>query len=174
MQIQYLKTYDANKLNNKLDSSNPRGKSVPEIEALEVEYNKGKHFPKAFREFLFIGGNYNAIGFNTSLGNFKAERDYFDKKIRERGIVISRPYMVFHGNDEGTVSTFIYLDEGDDPQPWNGSLKESYDFEIWNNETDPMKKDVIRTEILWKQPSASFSILVNRLVEHALKGIPPW
>jgi len=172
MQIEYLKSYDANKSNYKLDSDkNPVGKTIAQIEALEAEFNQGNPFPKAFREYLFIGGDYNAISFNDSKGNFKAEHDSFDHDIRKRGIEIKRPYMVFTGNDDGTIASFIYLDEGDDPQPWNGSIKESYDNEIWNDDPDPDKWEIIKTEAIWKMPFKSFSELIDKAVYLALNKL---
>lgn len=56
---------------------------------------------------------------------------------------------------------FIYLDEGDDPFVWNCSVDEDYDSE--------------KGEAIWKTThNDQFSILVNRLVERALKRLTPW
>lgn len=171
MQIEHLKTYDANKANKKLRGRVAEGKSLTDIQALEAEFNQGNLFPKAFREFLFIGGNYTAISLGFVNGNFKGERDYFDREIRKRGIEIKRPYMVFTSNDDGTIWSFIYLDEGDDPQPWSGSIKESYDNEIWNDDPDPDKWEIIKTEAIWEMPFKSFSELIDKAVYLALNKL---
>ena len=55
MEIEHLKEYSNNP---NLKNSTVRGLSIVQIEILELELNNGKEFPKAFREFLFIGGDY--------------------------------------------------------------------------------------------------------------------
>lgn len=37
------------------------GLSIYEIEKLEKKYNKGKDFPKAFREYLFLAREYTSM-----------------------------------------------------------------------------------------------------------------
>lgn len=155
MEITILKSYNNNK--DKLHKhrvSNPEGKTLEEIILLEEELNQGNHFPKVFREYLFIGGKYNALGFNDGInGNFIGLRKFYDKKLKEYNISINRPFIIFH-NHEGEVFSFIYLDEGDNPQPWNCTLKHD------NN-----------NKIL-KTPFSSFSNLVNDFLESALEGLP--
>jgi len=129
MDIEYLKTYFENR--NNLKSSHAKGMTLPEIEGLELEMNKGKPFPKALREFLFIGGVSNKLGINTPK-NFKTFRDSFDKEIRKRGEDITQPYFVFDNDNDGKTFGIIYLNEGDDPQPWNASISEGYDNDIWD------------------------------------------
>jgi len=160
MTIDYLINYDTNKNNNSLRRKNPEGKSLSEIEELEQLYNNGIMFPKAFREYIYIGGKYNSIGLDDGLdGNFIGLMEYYGKRMQKRSIQLDRPYIIFD-NFEGESFMFIYLDEGDDPQPWNVSVDEAYD-------TD-------EGEIIWKVPYPSFSDLINTLVQRALEGLQPW
>jgi hypothetical protein len=61
MEILYLKNYERYKQNGVGNQMNafglPRGLSESEIIQMEREMNNGKSFPKAYREFLFLGGN---------------------------------------------------------------------------------------------------------------------
>jgi hypothetical protein len=86
MNISLLKCYDLNKTSlSQYRLQNPEGMSLAEILDLENTLNKGVAFPKAFREYLFIGGKFNSIGLNDGLGNFKGMDTYYKKKgKRER------------------------------------------------------------------------------------------
>lgn len=156
----YFKVKDTLK-NAPTTSSNPRGQTMAEIEVLEQELNNGEQFPKAFREYLYIGGKYDAIGFEGPVeGVFdKMTKGYKTLFNKNRSIKIQRPIVIFDVfEDEGFM--FIYLDEGDDPQPWNSSLLEDYDSEDG--------------EMIWKVPHPTFSDMVNTLVGRALDGQVPW
>lgn len=57
MEIKYLKQLKDNP--NLKPSIGPReGWEISKIEALEIKYNKGNPFPKAFREYLFLAGDW--------------------------------------------------------------------------------------------------------------------
>lgn len=163
MEIVYQKKFNDNKDKLKDYPSkrriNPEGKTLQEIETLELALNNGEPFPKAFREYLFIGGKNNAIGFNDGTdGAFVEMKTYYTKGLKERGVSIDRPFVVFHAFE--SAFSFIYLDEGDNPQPWNASTSEAYD-------TDD-------DEWLWKTPFSSFTEIVDHAVDSALKGVGPW
>lgn len=61
------------KENVKLRSFINRGFSIDKIKHIESKYNHGKEFPKAFREFLFLAGDFNNFGFDDidELKHFK-------------------------------------------------------------------------------------------------------
>ncbi len=160
MDITILRKYDLNKNNLNLHRlQNPEGMSMTEIQDLETALNHGNPFPKAFREYLYIGGKYNALGFNTGLGDFKGMDTYYKKKVKARGLKIDRPYLIID-SFEGYIFMFIYLDEGDNPTVWFCSIDEDYDSEDGKS--------------IWKLPDPNFSALVDDLVNKALKGLTPW
>lgn len=169
MDIEYLKTYFENR--NNLKGSNAKGMTLAEIETLELEMNKGKPFPKALREFLFIGGLSNKLGLNTPT-NYRATHDYFDKEIRKRGVDITQPYFVLDNDNDGKTYTIIYLNEGDNPQPWNASINEGYDNDIWEDEDEnPENWKLIEMEMIWKMPYSSFSEFIDKAVYLAVNRL---
>ena len=83
--------------------------SEENIKALEEKYNEGKLFPKAFREFLFIGGEYDATGcINDDMETMQEDAI---EMLHETGNTIGRPFIVFNSEDGGGVFELIYLDE---------------------------------------------------------------
>ncbi len=162
MNVEILKSYEANKVGKKIRGENPEGLSEAEIIAIEVDVNGGKKLPKVLREYAYIGGKTNRIGFNAPIS--KKLYRCLDERLAKRGVKIERPYFVFTANNEGTVYTFIYLDEGDDPQPWNASVDVGYDDD---EEDGP-------SQIIWRCPYKSLSEMINRLVNSALNGLSPW
>ena len=161
MEIEYLKTYNENKdILINFAVAAPEGKTMEEIQELETLFNQGNPFPKAFREFLFIGGRYDAIGINSSIdGNYKGLHQYYEEGMAKRGLKFNRPFMVFH-DLEGGCGLFIYLDEGDDPQPYICSVSEGYDSDD--------------DEKIWKSGYSTFKELIDDLVNSALNGLQPW
>lgn len=161
MEIEYLRSMQENPQPQK-GGSKMRGYSIQQIEAIEQEINNGNEFPKSFREYLFLGGSYDALGFNT-IGPFDNHEEqftdmkiYFDKKLEDADIKMERPFVIFDHLD-GECFMFIYLDEGDDPQPWNLGVHPDYRdedgsiiFEVTNMKT--------------------FSQLINDMVERTLEG----
>lgn len=82
---------------------------ISEIEKLEKKYNSGKEFPKAFREFLFLAGDFNNFGFDDlgegidELQNIaKEDMDFADQKL-------DRPFFAFDVLD--SMYSVILLDE---------------------------------------------------------------
>ncbi|WP_442264915.1 hypothetical protein ACSIGC_11230 [Tenacibaculum sp. ZS6-P6] len=162
MEFTFLKKL--NEVKDSLENSpvilrNPEGNSVEEIYEYQKVFNQGLPLPKSLIEYLFISGKFCPLGFDVVEGNYLGLRKYYDKKLEERGVKIERPFMIFD-NFEGESFMFVYLDEGDDPQPWNCSVNEDYDSED--------------NEIIWKVPHPTFSDLVNALVDRAIKGLQPW
>lgn len=161
MEIQYLKTMEAN---SSFWNRKSRGFSLDKIEELEQKLNNGIPFPKALREYLFLGGEFNSLGFDhEGIGQDGSEwialKKYYEKEMRKNNLSINRPYVVLDSYD-GAIFSFIYLDEGDDPRPYNFSVSESYKGS--NGET------------IYPFPEKTFSQLINRLVDYALRGLQPW
>ncbi|WP_288459480.1 hypothetical protein [uncultured Chryseobacterium sp.] len=161
MNITILKSYDLNKNNvSKSGRFIPRGMSLAEIQDLETALNEGTPFPKAFREYLYIGGKFNGIGYNDNLGDFVGLNKFYKERIKERGLKIDRPIMFMH-NFEGEIGIFFYLDEAtDDPVLWNCSVNEDYDSGDG--------------KAIWKVPHPKFSTIVDDAVKAAVGGYSLW
>lgn len=152
MEIVYLKKYQQFKQNGIGLLYNtygpPIGLSETEIVQMELEMNNGLPFPKAYREFLFLGGEYATIQMSNYGKNTPKGAEYYRNGLRKRKVNITRPFAIINIFEES--GTFIYLDEGDNPQPKNCSLHKAYD-----NDND---------EIIWDTPFKTFSQLVDKIV----------
>jgi hypothetical protein len=140
-----------------------RGLSLDKIETLEIEINNGNLFPKAYREYLFLGGDYNSLGLSIAFEESKSWEDIPAIKrvatveMQKQKLSIERPYSILHYyDDDGFI--FIYLDEGDNPQP--------YIFEPF-----PLKN---KEHIFPVKNIDSFSAFIDDLVDGALKGLQPF
>lgn len=107
MEIKYL-----NKIleNPNLKSWSIEGLSLAKIKELEALYNKGKPFPTSIREFLWLSGKDNNIGFNDHPNMFELQIEC------RRGLdvceqVISRPFLAFDNLNACEQFGFVYLDE---------------------------------------------------------------
>ncbi|MGB0881098.1 MAG: hypothetical protein ACPGTO_11090 [Polaribacter sp.] len=169
MVIEYLKTLDANKSGNKLwKYGDPEGFSISTIEKIEQKINNGNHFPKAFREFLFIAGESSGgIGIGPSYGvdiyaedgeTYIQQLNVYKKLLVKKGLNIDRPFIVFKSGESSSFD-FIYLDEGDDPRPRFMYLD------------DNLMGDDPR---ICEYPEKTFSELIDRLVDYALRGLVPF
>jgi hypothetical protein len=161
MDILLLRKYESNFEKLKRTSvGEDEGLTLLEIEKLENLFNNGAKFPGSFREYLFLGGKFDTLGFNGPVnGNYEGFMKHFALKLKERNMEIKRPHIVFHHLD-GESFGLIYLDEGDDPQPWNISVNEAYNHDDGST--------------MWKAPYPSFSDLVTTLVDRAISGQVPW
>ncbi len=154
MIIEYLgsyKTYIERK--DLLKRREPEGKTLEEIEELENILNKGNSLPKVFKEYLWLGGNLNTIGLNGSQGKYIENIQYFQEKMKKRGVKITRPFIIFDSLD-GATFAFIYLDEGDNPQPWNCSVRKAYDSD--------------EGEQLWKTGYKTFKDYIDGSVDYEI------
>ena len=73
MEIEYLQKYKDNIdiLNRNKNRSPVEPATMEEIQALEAELNNGAPFPKAIREFLYLGGNYTGLSGIYSISYMK-------------------------------------------------------------------------------------------------------
>ncbi|SHI41703.1 SMI1/KNR4 family protein [Flavobacterium terrae] len=160
MEIKFLKKYkdfkDLKKDAHYSTFGPPRGFSDEEITKIEKDLNNGNSLPQAYKEFLAIGGKFNSIQLDDYKENYLKAVEYYKEKAAKRRIVISRPIAIIH-NLDGALFSFIYLDEGDNPQPWNLSTSKGYD-------TDD-------GEILYKMPFKTFKDLVEKLVYLSENGL---
>jgi hypothetical protein len=112
MEIKYL-----NKIleNPNLKSWPIKGLSVNKIEELEQLYNQGKPFPTATKEFLWLSGIDNNIGFDDSPNIFKLQ-ERARENLTQCGFNIDRPFFAFDNVTDCESFSFVYLDENqDDP-----------------------------------------------------------
>lgn len=85
------------------------GLSITEIENLERKYNQEKEFPRAFREYLFLAGDYFNGGFDT-LGEGLDELQNIAKEDMDfAGQQLDRPFFAFDVLD--SMYSVILLDE---------------------------------------------------------------
>ena len=134
-----------------------KGLNTDKIQYLESKLNNGEQFPIAFKEYLTIGGDNNGLPLELGI-NYDAyylSTTYIKKRLMERGTNINRPIAVFCSYED--CYSFIYLDEGNNPQPWNCSVSPNYD-----NDDGKM---------IWKMPFNSFKELIDDMVYRAIKGL---
>jgi hypothetical protein len=88
-----------------------RGLSIEEIERLEILYNNGNPFPKSYREFLFLAGEFSWFFAGGDELEKLMRQCYSDLKYSQ--IVVNRPFVVYDTNS-GEGYNIIYLDEGEE------------------------------------------------------------
>jgi len=129
--------------------------SLEEIELLESQINNGTPFPKAFREYLYIGGHKNGLPISYPYKAMYPSVSTLREKLAKRGVKFDRPFVII---DKHELSySFIYLDDGDDPQPWNCSVDKAYDSDDG--------------EIIWKAPFENFSKSIKVMTDLAIEGL---
>lgn len=91
-----------------------RGFSIDKIKQIESKYNHGKEFPKAFREFLFLAGDFNNFGFDD-IDGIEALQEYAKEDMEMAGQTLNRPFFAFDVLD--SMYSVILLDEiNEDPK----------------------------------------------------------
>ncbi len=106
MEIEYLKKLDET---SELNTFVTKGISLEGIVSLEDKYNNGELFPKAFREYLFIGGEQE--GTFTVSDDWEMLREDFQESLEGNNFTLDRSVFVFDMEDGGNVFLFFYLDE---------------------------------------------------------------
>lgn len=159
MTIEYLKSYEEKKFEFLDGKSSPNLRVQPctleEIQEIRDLLNGGNPMPKAFEEFLYIGGKVTGLPLEINYRTTKGWSEYVKEEMPKRGVKMDRPIAVFH-QLEGCFFVCIYLDEGDNPVPWNCS-------------TDP-EFDSDEGEIVRKSPFKTFKEFIDEMVKLALVG----
>lgn len=154
MEIEYMQQVAENPT---LDDFTNRGLSLENIINLEGIYNSGEEFPKALREFIYLAGDFNNIGFDDMAEGLDAlqtkafnELAYFNEKI-------DRPIFVFHQYSDCENFLFVYLDEEEeDPKTYVSSPAATFE----------------QGRELIKHNGFTFSSLVNESIRRVKNDIP--
>lgn len=102
------------KENPKLRDFVNRGFSIDKIEQIEQTFNHGKEFPKAFREFLLLAGDFNNFGFDDIDGIIELQQ-YAKDHLEKTKQSVNRPFFAFSVYD--AQYSVIFLDEAkEDPK----------------------------------------------------------
>ncbi|MDE5438008.1 hypothetical protein KRE40_07795 [Elizabethkingia meningoseptica] len=83
--------------------------TITEISKLESKYNEGREFPKAFREFLFLAGNFNCYHFDDLGEGIDQLQQYAKEDLEMAGQKINRPFFAFDVLD--SMYSVLLLDE---------------------------------------------------------------
>ena len=156
MNIQYLQEVKDNPI---LEDFTNIGLSLEEIEALESKYNNGNHFPKAFREYLYLAGEFNNFAFDAMALGLDGLQDLVRKQLARYQQKIDRPFFAFHQGYGGSVFTFLYLDENKD------------DPDLYIADPVGVEEEGLPL-IVTAANNYTFSGLVNEYVRRAKAGLP--
>ncbi|WP_298512006.1 hypothetical protein [uncultured Kordia sp.] len=116
------------------------------IVALETKYNEGRPFPQAFREYLFLAGDYGGTG--VVYEDWDDLREDCEDDIEYWGNKLKRPFFVFDKLDS-QYSIFFLDEDKEDPIVY-----------IFNASWNPNHKE----ELLKKALTGSFSNLINEAI----------
>ena len=123
---------------------------LAEIAKLELKYNKGKEFPKAFREFLYLAGAFNNFAFDD-IDGLEELQQYAKEDLEKTKQKVIKPFFTFNVYDAEYTS--LFLDEtAEDPKVYiidpfgakegkpliripTGGFKENYTFTELVNES---------------------------------------
>jgi len=113
MTIQYLKKMEATPV-----IQNVKNIGIPECEIKRLESLSGVQLPKAYKEFLFLGGKLDNMldwhaGFDIE--NMIEIQEMTVETLSDVGYTMPKPFWNFADQDNGEVFLFFFLDEGDDP-----------------------------------------------------------
>ncbi|CAA0205625.1 SMI1/KNR4 family protein [Tenacibaculum maritimum] len=115
MEIKYLKKLVKN---STIRKSTIRGVSEEKINKVEKKFNI--KFPQAYREFLFLAGDYcgalplyDTADLETLASDWHQE--IMHEVLGEYGTKIERPFWLYAESNGCEQFVFFYLDEGDDP-----------------------------------------------------------
>lgn len=131
------------------------GWSEDQIQALELKYNKGNKFPRAFREYLELAGGYGGTGVVYEDWDELREDCEFD--MERFGVVLERSFFVF--DDRMDSYRIFFLDENrEDPTVY-----------ILN----PVRGEHDREPLLKPSLNGTFSNLINTAIRHIKGNLPP-
>lgn len=105
MTIEYMTKVKENpKINNFVN----RGFSEEKIQKIESKYNRGKKFPKAVREFLYLAGDFNNFGFDDIDGIVDLQ-ELANEELEMAGQKVDKPFFAF--SVYNSCYSVIFLDE---------------------------------------------------------------
>ena len=146
MNIEYMIQVKENPV---LEGFKNRGFSLDKIKQIEQKFNQGKEFPKAFREFLFLAGDFNNIAFDNIDGILELQENAKEdlEKTKQK---VEKPFFAFHVYD-GLYSVILLDETNEDPKVYmidpfealgntlvsvpKGGFKENYTFTELVNES---------------------------------------
>ena len=150
MEIEYLTKM---KNNPKVGKFEMEGVSEEKIEKLEKEFNI--KLPKAYKEFLFLGGNYSGFG-GDWISDYQC-LDWVQANIKESMDSVNlqlKPHFIF-GEYNNNQALFFFLDEGENPP-----IYAYYEDKIEEN----------GKEVFYKKTDNSFSDCIDGFIDFTLKG----
>ena len=110
MELKYMQQLKDNpKLSHRISL---KGLEERKIMDLRSQFNKGKLFPKAFEEYLLVGGESEATGMVYEYEDWEEIREDCEEDLEYCGYSMERPYFVFDRLDG--QSSIFYLDEEDE------------------------------------------------------------
>jgi len=152
MEIQYL-----TKMKNNPKVGRWEIEGISEQEIIKIENEFKIKLPKAYKEFLYLGGKYT--GFMQSWTTDAQYLDWSQTNIRESMDNINlhlRPFFAF-ADFEGINCLFFFLDEGENPPIYG------YDeSKIYTNEKGE--------EVFYKKTDNSFSDCIDGFIDYALQN----
>jgi hypothetical protein len=117
MEIRYLKNLARTPI---IDRVKNEGISEEEIDNLEIKI--GRKFPQAYREFLYLAGEYSGFYGNGNYWRFsKLQRmqDDVKRELALENFTMEKDFWAFITFDGGEQFTCFYWDEGDNPAVYN-------------------------------------------------------
>ncbi|WP_417784917.1 hypothetical protein [Tenacibaculum sp.] len=109
MELKYMQQLKDNpKLSHRISL---KGLEERKIMDLRSQFNKGKLFPKAFEEYLLVGGESEATRMVYEYDDFEELREDCEESLENCGYTMNRPYFVFDRLD----SIFFLDEDKEDP-----------------------------------------------------------
>ncbi|TXF79497.1 hypothetical protein [Chryseobacterium sp.] len=91
MNIEYMTQVKENPV---LEGFKNRSFSLDKIKQIEQKFNHGKEFPKAFREFLFLAGDFNNIAFD-GIDGIEELQEYAKEDLEKTKQKVDKPFFCF-------------------------------------------------------------------------------
>ncbi len=152
MEIEYLQ-----KMQQTPIIKNTQNKGVSETKIEQLEIKMGVKFPKAYKEFLFLGGVLDNMinNFQQTFEWLPSMQEDARESIREVGLSL-RSFWCFAEYDSADSFLFFFLDEGDNPAVYSFMSIDFYEDEQGNT-------------IHYKKFRNSFSEYIDKSIAAALK-----
>jgi len=153
IEIKYLQQLRDNP-NLSINISPIQGWEEAQIIELEEKYNNGQPFPLAFREYLFLAGEYGGTG--VVYEDWDDLREDCEEDIEYWGNKLERPFFVFDKLDS-QYSIFFLDEDKEDPIVYIFNAS-------WNSNQ--------QGKFLKRALTGSFSNLINEAIYRIKNDIP--